>query len=54
MMMRIRRLFQRNLPAKIFALLVAVVLWFFVMMVMRIAASVWMKRAQSLTVTGSW
>ncbi len=31
MMMRIRRLFQRNLPAKIFALLVAVVLWFFVM-----------------------
>ena len=31
MMMRIRRLFQRNLPAKIFALLVAIVLWFFVM-----------------------
>ncbi len=31
MMMRIKSLFQRNLPAKIFALLVAIVLWFFVM-----------------------
>ena len=29
--MRIKSLFQRNLPAKIFALLVAIVLWFFVM-----------------------
>ena len=31
MMTRLRALFQRNLPAKIIALVVAVVLWLFVM-----------------------